>query len=215
MPVRAESLTFAYSKTTCAFLGPTHGSSPRGSSAFSPGPFGNVHASYQSGATMSESPRTTLSGTPSASPLRRKSFRALWREREEVGSPLGISIVAGVAAFIGRRAARALLYVVTFSFYLTRPHRVEACIAFRRLACAPTAPLDICIHLLTFAQTALAGFLFLRGDLEPFRFYQIGPEHILSLREDKKGATLLGCHLGSFEAMRAVARVCQLIRFVV
>src|SRR5690606_17487895 len=154
MPARAGSLTFAYSKTTCAFLGPTHGSSPRGSSAFSPGPFGTVHASYQRSPTISESPRTTPTATlsatppaipsasPHASPLRRKSFRALWREREEVGSPLGISIVAGVAAFIGRRAARALLYVVTFYFYLTRPDRVEACIAFRRLAGAPTAPLD-------------------------------------------------------------------------
>ena len=154
---------------------------------------------------MSESPRISPPAAPhtdpSASALARKSFRALWREREEVGSPLGISIVAGVAAFIGRRAARALLYVVTFYFYLTRPDRVEACITFRRLAGVPTAPLDVYRHLLTFAHTALDRLFFLRGDLKPFRFYQTGRKHMLALRENK-GA--LSCS----DVISAVLRRC-------
>lgn len=146
---------------------------------------------------------------------RRGTLGALWRKREEVGSLLGITFVAHVAAFVGRRAARALLYVVTLYFYFSRPERVDACRTFRRLAGAPDAPLDIYRHLLTFAHTALDRLFFLRGDLEHFRVYQHGRQHILALRESRRGALLLGCHLGSFEAMRAVARDFKLNLFIV
>jgi predicted LPLAT superfamily acyltransferase len=140
---------------------------------------------------------------------------ALWRSSEEVGSAWGITVVARLASLVGRSAARVLLYLVTLYFYCARPDRVDACRTFRRLAGAPTAPLDIYRHLLTFAHVALDRLFFLQGNLDPFRIYQTGRKHIRALREEKRGAILLGCHLGSFEAMRAVARDFSLNLFIV
>jgi predicted LPLAT superfamily acyltransferase len=59
---------------------------------------------------------------------------------------------------------------------------------------------------LTFAECALDRFFFLRGRYSSFQIEQIGHNHIEELVQKRRGAILLGCHLGSFEALRAASR---------
>lgn len=131
---------------------------------------------------------------------------AIWKKSEEVGSLWGIAFVARLATTAGRPAARFFVWWVALYFYLTRSDRVQACREFRVAAEAETTPLALFRHLLTFAHCALDRLYFLAGRYDSFRFYQVGHEHIRKLAENKRGAILLGSHLGSFEALRAASR---------
>src|SRR5204863_7750019 len=60
-------------------------------------------------------------------------------------------------------------------------------------------------HVLAFAEVALDRLFFVKGRFDLFRVGTNGSENLRNLREKKRGAILLGAHLGSFEAMRAKA----------
>lgn len=140
---------------------------------------------------------------------------ALWKQKDEVGSLWGIAFVARLARSVGRPSARLFLWFVTAYFFLTRPDRVETCREFRIKAGAPTSSWAIFKHLLTFAHCALDRLYFLMGRSDHFRIYQTGHEHIQKLFDSGRGAILLGCHLGSFEALRAISRNHSLPLYVV
>lgn len=129
-----------------------------------------------------------------------------WREKREVGSLSGIAFVAKVAKFAGRPAARFVLYFVTLYFYLTQPDRVAAAREFRLRAGASTEAWDVYQHLLAFAHCALDRMFFLMGKYDSLRITRRGHEHMMGLVEAGQGAIILGCHLGSFEALRAASR---------
>jgi predicted LPLAT superfamily acyltransferase len=61
-----------------------------------------------------------------------------------------------------------------------------------------------------FAHCALDRLYFLAGRMDLFRVDRVGHEHIQKLRDEKQGALLFGCHLGSFEALRAISRQADL-----
>lgn len=140
---------------------------------------------------------------------------ATWKQKDEVGSLWGIAFVARLAQSVGRPSARLFLWTITAYFFFTRSDRVEACREFRALAGASTSSWAIFKHLLTFAHCALDRLYFLMGRRDLFRVYQTGHEHIQKLFEGRRGALLLGCHLGSFEALRAISRNHALPLYVV
>lgn len=141
--------------------------------------------------------------------------RGAWRDKPEVGSLWGIKFVAALARSLGRPVARAFLWIVTYYFFVSRPDRVRACMEFRVRAGASVRPWPMLRHLLHFSHCALDRLYFLRGELDHFRVYRVGHEHLADLAEKKRGAVLLGCHLGSFEALRAASRAHNLPLFVV
>jgi predicted LPLAT superfamily acyltransferase len=129
-----------------------------------------------------------------------------WRQTEEVGSLWGVRFVGRLANKVGRPAARAFLWIVTLYFFVTRPDRVAHCREFRRRAGASDSSWEVFLHMLSFAHCSLDRLYFLSGRSKLFRVYRKGHEHIRELRREKRGAMFLGCHLGSFEALRAVSR---------
>lgn len=129
-----------------------------------------------------------------------------WKGSHEVGSLWGVRFVSEVAKRVGRPAARAFLWLVTLYFFVTRADRVAHCREFRRRAGASDSSWDVFRHMLGFAHCSLDRLYFLSGRVDLFRIYRKGHEHIRELRRTNRGAMFLGCHLGSFEALRGVSR---------
>lgn len=106
---------------------------------------------------------------------------------------------------MGRPAARCLLYPITLYFLLTAGHARRSSKRFLRRAGLERVDLrHVFRHLHTFSAVILDRVFFMRGDLEQFDIrMHFGPgvrEHF----SGKQGALLMGAHLGSFDAMRAL-----------
>lgn len=128
-----------------------------------------------------------------------------WRRIPERGTALGIRFVVGLSAILGRSVAGAFLALL--AVYYTLFHgtaRRASQTYFAKLGMTPSFANTI-KHVRTFAQVALDRLYFLRGRFATFAIERHGHEHIMNLAQSKRGALLLGSHLGSFEAMRAVA----------
>jgi predicted LPLAT superfamily acyltransferase len=128
-----------------------------------------------------------------------------WRQQSERGSRAGIRIIAWVAQFLGRPAARALLYPICAYYLLGSGSARRAIARFRERALGrPAGWGELFHHYHVFASTILDRVYFLRGrfDLFDIRFYGLD---VLDRELAKgRGCVLLGAHLGSFEAVRAM-----------
>jgi predicted LPLAT superfamily acyltransferase len=133
------------------------------------------------------------------------SLRVNWRSAPEVGSVLGLRLVAGTLRLFGRSVAGALLWIVCW-YYLafSRTARRASADFFRRLGAQPSVR-RLHRHLWSFARVAADRLLFLTGETEDLVLNLHGHEHIMALAASKRGGLLLGAHLGSFEAMRCLA----------
>lgn len=135
--------------------------------------------------------------------------RAGWLDIPEVGGVLGIRFVVIVCTIFGRAPGRAILLLVALYYalfhttarrasygWLERIHGRDL-VTFRM----------VYAHLLRFAQVALDRLFLVRRQLWRFEITCHGEEHLRTLQAAKKGAILLGAHLGSFEVMRVLAEV--------
>jgi predicted LPLAT superfamily acyltransferase len=133
-----------------------------------------------------------------------------WLDIREVGTVWGIRFVAWLCTGVGRTAARLFLRVL--AIYYVATHRVarEASAAYwRRLGQEPTRR-RMADHIYHFAVVATDRFLFLTKRTQSFEITTSGSENLAALRSSGKGGILLGAHLGSFQAMSAVASTEQL-----
>jgi predicted LPLAT superfamily acyltransferase len=128
-----------------------------------------------------------------------------WLDIREVGTVWGIRFVAWLCTGAGRTPARFLLKAVAVYYLFT--HRVARSASadyWRRLGKEPTR-LRMIDHIYHFAVVAMDRFMFLTKRTESFEITRSGSENLAALRSSGKGAILLGAHLGSFQAMSAVA----------
>jgi predicted LPLAT superfamily acyltransferase len=126
-------------------------------------------------------------------------------EVAEKGSILGIKFFVWMVNFFGRTAAHAFLAVVIFYYVLFhRGMRVSSQKYLARIG-RPHSFMDAFRHSLRFGQCIVDRIFFVRGETDVFEVDRNGHEHLVRLHEEKKGAILLGAHLGSFQAMRALA----------
>jgi predicted LPLAT superfamily acyltransferase len=120
----------------------------------------------------------------------------------EAGSALGVRFVVLLCTVFGRSVARAFVALLAMYFVSFRRDLRRASRAYRQRMGLPHGFWHIFSHVRCFADTALDRLFLMRGQFERFQITQTGHEHMVRLRDEQRGAILLGAHLGSFEAMR-------------
>jgi predicted LPLAT superfamily acyltransferase len=128
-----------------------------------------------------------------------------WRAVPEAGTILGIRLVAWLLRAFGRGFVGAFLYLLCVYYALLRGTARRASRAYLAKVGHAATFRDVVQHLHHFAQVASDRVLFLTGKWSSLRIEHHGHELIVEAVESGKGALLLGGHLGSFEAMRALA----------
>lgn len=126
-----------------------------------------------------------------------------WTRREERGSLLLLRTIVWLSVKLGRAPARVLLRGIAAYFFLFGGKAGRASREFlaRCLGRKPTLA-EQYRHVFTFASTVHDRVFLLRDRFELFDFEIHGADLF-----DERGALLMGSHLGSFEALRAAARV--------
>lgn len=131
----------------------------------------------------------------------RSAARPEWTRRGERGSPFLIRFIVWFSSKVGRAATRPLLHPIVAYFMV-------AAIAARRASrdylarCFGRAPSlrERYAHFFTFATTLHDRVFFLRDRFDLFDIEVEGAEWV-----GPGGAILMGAHVGSFEAIRALA----------
>jgi predicted LPLAT superfamily acyltransferase len=147
-----------------------------------------------------------------------------WRRVPERGTVLGILFVALLCKTFGRRAASGFLLFLSVYYALFHGAARRASRDYLARIGEPTTFRAVVSHFWNFARVSLDRYLFLTGRIAEFEMHQEGHDRILGAAAGaleagaepagdapaeapkKKGAVLVGSHLGSFEAMRAIAK---------
>jgi predicted LPLAT superfamily acyltransferase len=133
--------------------------------------------------------------------------RAGWRAVPERGTVIGIKFVAALCRLVGRRAAVAFVHVLSIYYALFDWRSRRASKAYLRRVGQPDTFGSVVKHFSYFARVALDRYLFLAGRLGSFDIRVPGRQTFERIQGTTtgRGTLLLGSHVGSFEAMRALA----------
>lgn len=133
--------------------------------------------------------------------------RVGWLDLAEVGGTLGIRFFVVVCTVFGRAPARFFLRFLAFYYVLFNAPARRASRSWLGKALGrervPFAMVNA--HILHFAQVALDRLFLVRRQMQHFDMRNHGLHHVREIIARKRGTLLLGSHLGSFEAMRALA----------
>lgn len=129
-----------------------------------------------------------------------------WRRQQERGSDAALRLMGWIITRLGFRAAFLLLYPITAYFFLSSPRQREAARRFLRRALGREPRLaERFRHYFTFSATLLDRVFLLDGRREGYDIRIHGLDLLKERIADGRGCILLGAHIGSFDAMRAVA----------
>jgi predicted LPLAT superfamily acyltransferase len=131
---------------------------------------------------------------------------ASWAATPERGSGAALRLMVRIALGLGWRAAHGMLHPVTL-FYLLSSPRAQKRAARRYLtrALGRTARWrDLWRLYFCFASTMLDRVFLLTGRREGYQVEITGLDTLREAAERGQGLVLLGAHMGSFEALRAV-----------
>ncbi|MEZ4280889.1 MAG: lipid A biosynthesis acyltransferase [Myxococcota bacterium] len=133
-----------------------------------------------------------------------------WLRQRERGAVWAIELATFVATRFGRPPARALARVIA-AYYLLFDRRARRASRawLERVHGRPVRLAEIQAHFSCFAQATMDRLFFARRALGEIEVHRTGNQHLEALARAKRGAILLGAHLGSFEAMRASSDVEQ------
>jgi predicted LPLAT superfamily acyltransferase len=138
-----------------------------------------------------------------------------WYAKRERGSTLGLRITIWCYRRLGRPIARLLLYPIVAYFFLTDAAGRRASQRYlerlyadpagaRALGEAPGGQ-HVFRHYLEFGRSILDRAGFWLGDRTDFELVIRGQGELQRVSEEKRGAIVLGAHIGSFDAMRLAA----------
>lgn len=131
---------------------------------------------------------------------------AEWTRRPERGSAALMRLMIRLTFALGWRTGRALLYPITAYFVLVPGASVAASRAYLEAVLGRQATLrDTFRHHLAFATALLDRVHLLAGRLEGYDIRVAGLDALRERVDAGQGCVLLGAHLGSFEALRALA----------
>lgn len=130
---------------------------------------------------------------------------AHWSEHRERSNLWLLSTMRWIAMKTGRRVARLVLHPITLYFLLAHGAARRASAQYLARALGHEAGWKhVYRHIHCFASTILDRVYFLQERFEAFDVHAIGTEAIDIPIASGKGALMVGAHLGSFEALRAV-----------
>lgn len=128
-----------------------------------------------------------------------------WAALPERGTPALLWLIDSIAVYIGRWAARLLLYPITLYFVISaRAARRVSYEYLKRVRGRPAYWWHVFRHFHCFAATILDRVYLLRGEFEHFDVTLHEKEILHRQIESGKGCILLGSHFGSFEVLRAL-----------
>ena len=133
--------------------------------------------------------------------------RTNWTEHRERSSLWALRVMRWIAVCAGRRLARTVLHPITLYYLLANPaaRRASARYLGRALG-RPVGWADVYRHIHHFASTVLDRVYFLQERIDQFEVRTTGAEVVHGNLDRGEGALLVGAHLGSFEALRAIAQ---------
>ncbi len=131
-----------------------------------------------------------------------------WQKQRERSTPFALKIIRWIALHLGRGFARLLLYPIVGYFLLTSR---EACRSSRqflsRALGRPATGMDVARHLHTFASTILDRVFLITDRFDEFEIEIFNEDVARAHAQLDNGCLLIGSHLGSFEALRALGVV--------
>lgn len=127
-----------------------------------------------------------------------------WLEAREKGGVLGMRALHWLSTAFGRAPARAVVSMVCAYYVLLHRDVRRASRQYLQRLGDETSLGRVYRHVRTFGHCALDRLFFLRGRRDLFTLESHGTELLREAADAGRGAILLGAHLGSFEALRAV-----------
>jgi predicted LPLAT superfamily acyltransferase len=128
-----------------------------------------------------------------------------WTQQQERGSMVLLRFMAWVGLNLGRRVARVLLYPISLYFFLMVPKARRASRTYLTRALGrPATWRDGFRHMHTFASTILDRIYLLNDRTHLFDVQVLNEDLVRKAAADGQGMLMLGAHMGSFEAIRAV-----------
>lgn len=136
------------------------------------------------------------------------SRQAEWTRRPERGAPWIMRLMTRLSLFVGRRASRPILHGIVWYFLAFSPAARRASrLYLRRALGREPGWRDLYRHFHAFASTIHDRVYLLKGRFDLFDIVLHGEEHLACAQDDRRGIVLMGAHLGSFEAIRAIGRL--------
>jgi predicted LPLAT superfamily acyltransferase len=132
--------------------------------------------------------------------------QAAWARAPERGSPWLMRLTAWLSLTLGRAVTRPLLWPVAGYFLLFSPASRRASRGYLgRVLGRAAGWREVCRHFHCFASTIHDRIFLVSGRLHGFEVAVHGEQALAPMQEAGRGLFLVGGHLGSFEALHAVA----------
>jgi predicted LPLAT superfamily acyltransferase len=138
--------------------------------------------------------------------VQRPGADAAWLTQRERGAIFGIRVMLWMATALGRGTVRQFVRVIALWYFaFDRPARRASRQFLSLVYGRPARWSEVYGHILRFARVTMDRVFLLLGNPNTFEVKRTGHEYLAALARERRGAVLLGAHLGSFEAMRAGA----------
>jgi predicted LPLAT superfamily acyltransferase len=148
-----------------------------------------------------------MKGSTGYSQTQPASVASPWAHRAERGSVFLLRVMRWISLRLGRRLSRSVLYGIAAYFFVFAPRaRRHAREYLRRVLGRPATPLDRFRQIFAFASTIHDRVYLLNQRFELFEISIDGEAVVRAARARGGGALLIGAHLGSFEATRALGQ---------
>lgn len=130
-----------------------------------------------------------------------------WAQRPERGSALLLRVMTRLSLWFGRGPARVLLHPIVLYFLLCSPAARSSSRSYlARVLEHPPRWVDLYRHFYSFSAALLDRIYLLNQRFDLFEFEVQGEDVIRSAIAEGQGVFLIGAHIGSFEALRALGR---------
>jgi len=142
--------------------------------------------------------------------------RPEWAERPERSNMLLLRVMTWLSLRLGRPFGRGVLRLIAAYFVACSPAARRASRDYlHRTLGRPASLRDVFRHMFTFATTIHDRIYLINGRFDLFDVQLRGQAHVHDVLAQRRGAFLLGAHLGSFEVVRALGRTVPDLRVAV